>query len=162
VVRNVTSSISSSNDLLPVIAVSIPTGSIEIMAAYRTGSGLKSKKSISTSGATWLGEKTIISNTGARNPSLVYKYNDELVDANFNVSWDDGSNVYHQSSIQGNWNSSNNLSTNITSINHQYSSYNFALCTDHRAVRWVEQRNMVKKIMSITAALFIPTAPAPN
>ncbi len=71
-IRNVTGSISSSNDLLPAIAVSIPTGSIEIMVAYRTGSGLKSKKSISTNGATWLAEKMIISNTGARNPSLVY------------------------------------------------------------------------------------------
>jgi hypothetical protein len=126
-IRTITGGVSSSNDPLPVIAICTPSADFfEIMVAYRTGSGLKSKKSTSTNGSSWLGEAIITSNTNARNPSLVYWFDGEYLNLVFHVTWDEGNNVYHQT-----FNNSNNLwSTAGTPINngigglfHQYSSY---------------------------------------
>jgi len=115
-IRTVTSSIASSNDLLPVISVSKPSASFGIMVAYRTNSGLASKLSTSTNGSSWpTTEYMITSNTSARNPSLVYR---GAVSLTFNVTWDDGSNISHQVFNGSTWEAATTLSDNTASINH--------------------------------------------
>ncbi|MDZ7344234.1 MAG: S8 family serine peptidase [candidate division KSB1 bacterium] len=101
--RNVTTGISG--DPLPVIATSTPSVSFEMMVAYRTGSGLKSKRSTSTTGSTWETEKTITTNTSGRNPSLVYKQG-----TGFLVTWDNFNTVYYQAYNGSSWGSATNVS----------------------------------------------------
>jgi hypothetical protein len=103
IVRNVTTGISG--DPIPVIAISTPSAGFEMMVAYRTGSGLKSKRSTSTSGSTWETEKTITTNTSGRNPSLVYKQG-----TGFLVTWDNLNTVYYQAYNGSSWGSATNVS----------------------------------------------------
>ena len=145
-IRTVTSSIASSNDPLPVIAISKPSASFEMMVAYRTGSGLKSKLSTSTNGSIWPAtEYAITTNTSGRNPSLVYR---GIAGLSFNVTWDDGSNISHQVFNGSTWGAVNILSNNTASINHQYSSY--ALSGNNtRHVTWqaLEQEVIINEVI---------------
>jgi M6 family metalloprotease-like protein len=125
VIRSVASGISLSGDPLPAIAIKPPTGSPNMMVVYRTGSGLKYRRSTSDNGSSWLSEASVTSNTNARNPSLVYRVDTEMPNLTFNVTWDDGSNIFHQifNSSGSTWNTPLNISNITTGANHQYSSY---------------------------------------
>jgi hypothetical protein len=91
--RTITSNLSQNSDPLPVLTTSTPAASFEMLVAYRTASGIKSRRSTSTTGASWASEMTVTSNTSARNPSLIYKSNDY---GYFNLTWDNGNQIYHQ------------------------------------------------------------------
>jgi len=136
-IRTVTNGISSSNNPLPVIAICTPSaGTFEMMAAYRNGSGLKSKRSTSSNGSSWpTTEYPITSNTSARNPSLVY-WVDDVPNLKFHVSWDEGSNIYHQTfnGTTNTWGPATNISTGTMASNHQYSSYAISGNNDRHVV----------------------------
>jgi len=136
-IRTVTGGISSSNDSLPVIAIGTPSAGFEMMAAYRTGGGIKSKRTTSTNGSNWssISEKVVTNNTSARNPSLVY-WVDDVPNLKFHVSWDEGSNVWHQTfnSTTNTWGTATNISAGTMASNHQYSSYAVAGNNDRHVV----------------------------
>ncbi|MCI0554445.1 MAG: hypothetical protein L0287_26150, partial [Anaerolineae bacterium] len=119
-IRTITSGISLTSDPLPVIAISTPSASFEMMVIYRTSSGLKSRRSTSTNGSSWASEITVTSSTSARNPSLVYKGDGY---AYFDVSWDNGSHVYYRKFYGTNWSSESTVSLNSSANTHEYPSF---------------------------------------
>jgi len=136
-IRTVTSGISSSNNPLPVIAIGTPSAGFEMMTAYRTGGGIKSKCTTSTNGSNWssISEKVVTNNTSARNPSLVY-WVDDVPNLKFHVCWDEGSNIYHQTfnGTTNTWGPATNISTGTMASNHQYSSYAISGNNDRHVV----------------------------
>src|SRR5574341_1002774 len=96
-----TNSIGSNSDPLPVIAVSTPTASFEMMVAYRITGGLKSQHTTSANGSSWGSPIVITSTSNASNPSLVYKSNSSP--GYFVLSWDNSSNIFHQSYNGSSW-----------------------------------------------------------
>lgn len=57
--RTVNGSITSSNDLTPVLAVSTPAASFEMIVVYRTNSGLRFRRSTTSTGAPWEAAATV-------------------------------------------------------------------------------------------------------
>lgn len=130
--RTVNGSITSSNDLTPVLAVSTPSASFEMMVVYRTNSGLRFRRSTSGNGASWEAAADVTTNTSARNPSLIYKANDY---GYLNVTWDDGSNIKHQIYYGGTtWGAATTVSNGTSAYNHQYSSYALSANNDRHIV----------------------------
>ncbi len=132
-IRNVTTGISVSSDPVPVIAISTPTASFEMMVAYKTGSGIKSRRSISTTGSTWQNEMTVTSATSAYRPSLVYRSNDP---AYFQIAWSDGYNVFYRKFNGSAWNSETNVSSGLggSANNHNSPSYAVSANNDRHIV----------------------------
>lgn len=122
-IRNINTGIASNNDLTPVLAVSTPAASFEMMVVYRTNQGLRSRRSTSSTGASWDAAITVTSNTSARNPSLIYWQDPDVPSLKFHVTWDDGSNVKHQTFNGSTWGAELTLSSVPMMSNHQYSSY---------------------------------------
>lgn len=123
-IQTITTGISLSSDPIPVIAISAPTATFEMMVAYRTGSGLKSRRSTSINGAIWGAEITMTSSTGARLPSLAYRTNEA---AYFQVTWDDGYNIFHRKFNGTTWNSETNVSSGLGSSANTHSFSSFAI-----------------------------------
>ncbi len=87
------------------------------MVVYRGSNGLKYKR---YTGNNWQEVADVNGTTGAsRNPSLVYKSNSYCY---YNLTWDNGSDVYHQQFYGSSWSSPSEVSTTWTNGN-QYSSY---------------------------------------
>jgi subtilisin family serine protease len=120
--RTITGSLSVTSDPLPVIAISTPSASFEMMTVYRTGGGPKSRRSTSTNGSSWESEVTVTSVTSAGNLSLTYSVNDY---ANFETTWDNGSHVYYRHFYGSTWGSEMTISNGLgSSANaHEYSSF---------------------------------------
>jgi hypothetical protein len=120
-VRTITSGVSvTTGDPLPTIGISTPSSGFEIMVAYRTGSGLKSRRSTSPTGSSWESELTMTSTTSAANPNLT------LPSGNLpQTSWDDGSNVFYQIFYSPYWSGLTNVSSGLGSSanTHQYPSF---------------------------------------
>ncbi len=122
-IRNVNTGIASNNDLTPALAVSTPAASFEMMVVYRTNQGLRSRRSTSSTGASWDAAITVTSNTSARNPSLVYWQDPDVPSLKFHVTWDEGNNIWHQTFNGSTWGAALNLSSIPMTSGHQYSSY---------------------------------------
>lgn len=132
-IQTITSGISLASDPLPVLAISTPSTSFEMMVVYRTSSGLKTRRSTSTNGTSWESEITVTTSTSARNPNVTYSSNDY---ANFDAAWDNGSQVYHRHFYGGNWSSEINVSSGLSTANtHEYPSYARG-STNNRHVVW--------------------------
>ncbi|MDZ7275129.1 MAG: hypothetical protein ONB50_15730 [candidate division KSB1 bacterium] len=136
-IRTVQSAISSSSPPTPVIAINMPTDPTpEMVVVYRTGSSIKSRRSTSANGSVWEAEKNVTSNTSARNPSLVYRLDNEVPTHKFHVTWDQGSDIYHQSfnGSLNTWTAAADISTDPFASNNQYSSYAIAGNNDRHVV----------------------------
>jgi len=131
-IQTVTSGISVTSDPLPVIAISTPSASFEMMVAYRNGNGLKSKRSTSANGSSWESEIIVTSSTSAGTPSLTYSSNDF---ANFDITWDNGSAVYYRHFYGSNWSNEIIVSSGSSANTHQYSSYGRG-STNNRHIVW--------------------------
>ncbi len=121
-----------SSDPLPVIVASVPSHSLDLMVVYRGTGGLKYRR---YTGGSWQAAATVSGTTGSsRNPSLVYKSDGY---AYYNLTWDNGSQVYHQQYYGSNWGSATQVSQTWTN-NNQYSSYALAGSLDRHIV-WQAQ-----------------------
>lgn len=106
-----------SNDPLPVIVASVPSHNLDLMIVYRGSSSLTYKRY--TSGS-WQSAAAITgTSASSRNPSLVYKSNSYCY---YNLTWDNGSDVYHQQFYGSSWGSATEVSATWTDYN-QYCSY---------------------------------------
>lgn len=120
----------SSNDPLPVITASIPTHSLKIMVVYRGSNGLKYKQ---YSGSSWGSISSVnYTSSTSRNPSIAYKSNSY---AYFEITWDDGDDVFHQHFWGSSWGSKTQVSWGaLSEYNHQYSSLVMAGNNDQHVV----------------------------
>lgn len=130
---NVATGITVSSDPVPVIVTSTPTASFEMMVAYQTNNGIKSRRSTSSNGSAWETELTVTSATGARRPSLAYRSNDW---AYFQITWDDGYNVFYRKFYGTNWSSETNVSSGLGSSanTHNYPSFAVSANNDRHIV----------------------------
>lgn len=119
------SEINQAIDPLPVIATNLPGigSALELMFVYRFDNGLRFSRWASN---TWQQLRQPVSGTtsASRNPSLVYKPNDS---GYFNLAWDDGSNIRHQTYYGGTtWGTATIVSSGTAAYNHQFPSYALA------------------------------------
>jgi hypothetical protein len=129
----ITSNISQNSDPLPVLTTSTPAASFEMLVAYRTTNGIKSRRSTSANGSSWASEITVTSNTSARNPSLIYKSNNPP--GYFMLTWDDGNNLYHQTFNGTTWSTpAYRINNPDLATNNQYSAYALAGNLDRHIV----------------------------
>jgi hypothetical protein len=133
---NGTTALTSTNDPLPVIAISKPSESFEMMVLYRISAGLRSKRSTNSAENNWpnVATKVVTNNTSARNPSLVYWKDPDVPSLKFHVSWDDGSNISHQTFSGSSWGSPLTLSSIPMTSGHQFSSYAVTGSSDRHIV----------------------------
>ncbi|MCK6562421.1 T9SS type A sorting domain-containing protein [bacterium] len=135
---NGATAITSANALLPAIALSKPATDFEMMVIYRSSAGLRAKRSTNAAESNWpgLSEIAVTNNTNARNPSLIYRRDDDVPTHRFHVTWDQGSDIYHQSynGTLNSWTAAADISTDPFASSNQYSSYAISANNDRHVV----------------------------
>lgn len=138
-----TTSFTSAINPLPVIQASIPSAN-KLMVAFRGGSGVaitsryyaNSDLSVSPQSASdWLTKQvsgTTASN--AKSPSLIYRTNET---GNFQITWDNGTDVLYRKFDGTNWGATTNLSSLLgaAASAHQFASFSVS-ADDKRHVAW--------------------------
>ena len=105
------------NDPLPVIMAGVPSHTLDLMVVYRGSDGLKYRR---YSGGSWQAVAAVNgTSASSSNPSLIYKSDSYCY---YNLTWDNGSDVYHQQFYGSSWGSATEVSATWTDYN-QYSSY---------------------------------------
>ncbi|MDZ7289193.1 MAG: S8 family serine peptidase [candidate division KSB1 bacterium] len=124
-IQALASGVGSNNPLPAMISSSL---SSELMLVYRTSSALQYRR---YTGGSWQSPASVTGTTSAsRNPSLSYNE-----DFGFVLTWDNGSNVYHQC-FSTSWSSPVPVSSaSLPAFDHQYSS-NAASENMDRHIAW--------------------------
>lgn len=132
-IQTVASGISVTSDPRPVIAISSPSANFEMMAAYRTGSGIKSRRSVSSTGASWETELTVTSSTSAANPSLAACSCEPYL---FRITYNDNNHVYSRQFQFYGWGGETNVSSGLGSSanTHNFSSFSVSANNDRHIV----------------------------